>query len=56
MEYKAPSVMELTENKNGTFGMKTYTVKDLNGAEHTVPLYAVDEQGAPVLGAGCSQV
>ena len=51
MEYKAPSVMELTENKNGTFGMKTYTVKDLNGAEHTVPLYAVDEQGAPVLGA-----
>jgi hypothetical protein len=51
MVYKAPSVMELTENKNGTFGMASYTVRDLSGAEHTVPLYAVDEQGKPVTDA-----
>ena len=51
MLYKAPSVMQLTENKNGTFGMASYTVKDLSGAEHTVPLYVADEQGNPVTDA-----
>lgn len=43
MEYKAVSTIELSENKNGTFGMKNYKVKDLSGVEHVVKLYDYDD-------------
>ena len=51
MEYKSQSTIELSENADGTFGMKTYKVKDINGNEHEVPLYVVDDAGNPVLDA-----
>ena len=45
MRYKSQSTIELSENADGTFGMKTYKVKDINGNEHEVPLYTVDNNG-----------
>ncbi len=49
MEYKATSTLKVTENKNGTFGMKSYKVKDINGVEHEVALYDMDQDGNVVL-------
>ena len=51
MEYKSKSTIELTENKDGSFGMKTYTVKDISGVEHEIPLYVMDADGKAVLDA-----
>ena len=49
MEYKATSTIELSENKNGTFGMKNYKVKDINGVEHVVKLYNYDDKTGEVI-------
>ena len=43
MEYKAESTIDVTENKNGTFGIKNYKVKDINGVEHEVKMYDYDD-------------
>lgn len=51
MEYKAPSTIEVTEHADGSFGMKTYDVKDVNGTKHTVDLYKRDEEGQAILDA-----
>ncbi len=48
MEYKAVSVIDVVENKNGTFGERTFTVTDINNVDHEVALYAMDENGAVV--------
>ena len=45
MEYKASSTIDLTENADGSFGMKTYKVKDIHKVEHEVTLNTVDEDG-----------
>ena len=45
MRYKASSTIDLTENADGSFGMKTYKVKDLDKQEHEVTLYTVDGNG-----------
>ena len=45
MEYKSVSTIDLTENADGSFGTKSYEVKDINGKTHQVPLYATDEDG-----------
>ncbi len=51
MEYKAKSTIELTEKSDGSFGMKDYTVKDISGVEHKVPLYQYDDQDKAILDA-----
>ena len=43
MEYKATSTIDLSENKDGSFGMKNYKVKDVKGVEHVVKLYNYDD-------------
>ena len=45
MEYKSESTIEVTENGDGSFGMETYTVKDISNKEHEVKLYTVDANG-----------
>ena len=42
MRYKASSTIDLTENADGSFGMKTYKVKDINKQEHEVTLYTAE--------------
>lgn len=51
MEYKTLSTIDLTENKDGSFGMKTYKVKDIGGVEHEIPLYEMDAEGKAILDA-----
>ena len=45
IEYKAPSTLDVIENEDGSFGMKDYTLKDVQGNEHKVDLYSVDNNG-----------
>ena len=45
IEYKAKSTIDVTEHDDGSFGLKSYTVKDINGKEHKVDLYTVDDKG-----------
>ena len=45
MEYKTTSVMDVVENSDGSFGMRSYLAKDINGNEHEIPLYRCDENG-----------
>lgn len=45
MEYKATSVMDVVENQDGSYGMRSYLAKDINGNEHEIPLYRCDENG-----------
>ena len=51
MEYKAQSTIEVTEHEDGSFGMDSYDVKDVNGKKHTVALYQMDEDGNAILDA-----
>ena len=51
MEYKTESTIELTEHEDGSFGMESYEVKDVNGKLHEVPLYKMDENGQAILDA-----
>ena len=46
IEYKSQSKFEVTENKDGSFGIKNYKVKDVNGDEHNVDIYTVNEDGS----------
>ena len=45
MRYKSSSTIEVTENADGSFGMKSYKVKDVNDKEHEVNLYTIDANG-----------
>ena len=45
MRYKSPSTIEVTENNDGSFGIKNYKVTDISGKEHDVPLYTIDNDG-----------
>jgi hypothetical protein len=45
LKYKSQSTIEVTENKDGSFGMKNYKVTDIGGNEHDIPLYTVDNNG-----------
>ena len=51
MEYKSQSTIEVTEHDDGSFGMDSYEVKDVNGKKHTVTLYEMDENGNAILDA-----
>ncbi len=42
--YKAPSNLDVTENEDGSFGERLYTVTDDDGSEE-LTLYTVDENG-----------
>ena len=43
IEYKSPSKFIVTENEDGSFGIKNYKVKDVNGTVHDVSVYTVSE-------------
>ena len=45
IKHKEPATFIVKENEDGSFGIKTYTVKDVNGTEHKVPVYAVNTDG-----------
>ena len=49
LKYKSKSTIEVTENKDGSFGMKSLKLKDINNKEHEVPLYVYDSDGKAVL-------
>ena len=54
--YRSPSHLEVTENENGSFGMDSITVKDINDKSEKVALYTINNEdktinypfGAPV--------
>ena len=51
IEYKSPSVIELTERADGSFGEPTIKVKGLDDNEADVPMYVQDDEGNAVLDA-----
>ena len=45
IEYKSQSKFVVTENEDGSFGIKDYKVKDVSGNEHTVEIYSQKAEG-----------
>ncbi len=45
IEYKSQSKFIVTENEDGSFGIKNYKVKDINGTEHDVTVYTPNGDG-----------
>ena len=42
IKHKSEATFIVTENEDGSFGIKNYTVKDVSGDEHTVDIYTVN--------------
>ena len=42
IKHKSDATFVVTENEDGSFGIKNYTVKDVSGDEHTVDIYTVN--------------
>lgn len=40
--YRSPSHLEVTENENGSFGMDSIAVKDINGKSEKIALYTIN--------------
>ena len=46
IEYKNQSKFVVTENEDGSFGIKDYNVKDVNGDDHKVAIYTKKDDGS----------
>ena len=42
IKHKSDATFIVEENEDGSFGIKKYTVKDINGNEHEINIYTVD--------------
>lgn len=45
--HRSPSHLDITENADGSFGMASYDVTDIEGVVTAVPLYTLDENDEP---------
>ncbi len=45
IEYKTTATFDVKENEDGSYGIKTYEVKDINGQSHTVDVYETKADG-----------
>jgi len=45
IKYKSPATFTVKENEDGSFGIKEYTVREVDGKEHQVTIYEVNPDG-----------
>ena len=45
IKYKSPATFKVTENEDGSFGIKEYTLTEVDGTKHVVPIYEKKSDG-----------